>query len=160
VSASCVVPVYSWSVLILFRRMSTWLLALRSWDLIGISAYAQTFAFLESAVLLLALVLLSALLPARFFRHKFVAQGSIIALLASVYAVVLQYKPGIVSSPGALFFGVALYFVSNGVACILIHRYRRLEEIICALVERLMALLYIYIAVTFLSVIVVVFRNI
>lgn len=140
--------------------MSGWLLFLNTWDLIGVLAYAQTFAFLESAILLLVLVLLSVILPARFFKRRFVAQGSVIVFLTSIWAVVLQYKSWTLFSPKAFLFGLALYFVSNGVAYVLIRRYRRLEEFICAFVERLTVLLYIYVTAAFLSIIVVVFRNI
>jgi hypothetical protein len=137
-----------------------WLLFLNPWDLISIFAYTQTFAFLESATVLLVLILLSVILPARFFRRRFVAQGSVMVLLISICAIALQFKPGIILSPKAFLFGLAFYFVSNGVVYMLIHRYRRLEEFMRAFVERLMILLYIYVTVTFLSIIVVVFRNI
>lgn len=140
--------------------MSGWLLALRSWDLLGAFAYAQTFAFVESAMLLLVLILLGAFLPARFFRRRFVAQGSAVVFLASIHAVVLQYRPGMILSPNAFLCALASYLVSSGVACVLIRRYERLGALMCAFVGRLTVLLYVYMAVTFLCMIIVVFRNI
>lgn len=148
-------------MLIFFKKISRrWLLFLNPWDLISIFAYTQIVAFLESAMFLLVLILLGALLPARLFRHRFVAQGSAIVLLTSICAAVLHYKPGTVSSPKALLFGAALYFVFNGVVCVLVRCCRRFEAAICAFAERLTALLYVYVALTFLGVIIVVLRNI
>jgi hypothetical protein len=136
------------------------MLFLRFWDLVGVFAYGQIVAFLESSALLLILLLLSAALPELILRRKFVAQGSVAAFTAIACALVLQYKPEIAGAPGGLFMIAVLYLGSNGLASVLIHRSKRLEEVICAFAERLTALLYIYIAVTLISIVIVVLRNV
>ena len=71
VFAVCAFPVYSWSILSFFDRLPRWLLHLDPWAVIGIFAYAQMFALLESLSLLLVLLFLSAVLPVRLFRNRF-----------------------------------------------------------------------------------------
>ncbi len=160
VFASCVVPIYSWSILAFLKKVPSWLIFLRPWDLISIFAYSQAFALLESAIFLLVLILLSMILPARLFRHRFVAQGSVVMFLAAIYALVFQFKSWTDFSSTVLFLGAVLYLVLNGVAYVLVKRYKRLEQAIHAFVEQLTVLLYFYVPVTLVSVIIVIARNI
>jgi hypothetical protein len=164
VFAACAVPVYSWSIVAFLERMPGWLLFLSLWDLMGAFAYTQAFAFLESAAVLLALILLSVILPARFLRDRFIAQGGMIVFLTVAWAVALRYARGNASvafwSLKTLLLWLVLYSVSVGVPCLLINRYGRLEHIIDALVERLTVLLYFYVPITLLSIVVVILRNI
>ena len=164
--ASCVVPVYSWSILAFLEQMPGWLFYLNAWDVIGIFAYTQAFALLESAMVLFALVLLGAILPARFLRDRFVAQGSMLILLTSGWAIAAQYITIIPFTKYApwhskrFLLGAVLYLASIGVSYVLIRRYRRLEESINSFIERLTVLLYVYVPITFLSIITVILRNI
>ncbi len=157
--ASCVFPVYTWSILMFLRELPAWLLYLSTWDIISVFAYAQTFALLESATILLGLVLWGAILPARLLRDKFVAQGSIGVFLTSGWAIATHI--GIVSvwpSEG-FFLGAVLCLASIGGFYVLIYRYRRVEEALNSLAERLLVLLYVYVPVSLLSVVIVIFRN-
>jgi hypothetical protein len=161
VFGACAVPAYSWTVLILFRRLQSFLTvySLNLWDLIGVLAYALTFAFLESAIYLLSLILLSAILPVRFFRQRFVAHGSVVVLLTAVFAMAFHYRPVTGLSARTFGIGLALYAALNGALYVLIRRYGRLEAFINAFTERLTVLLYVYITLTVLGVTVVVVRN-
>ncbi len=154
VFAACVVPIYSWSILIFFKELPYRLQALPAWDLVGIFAYSQIFALLESGMILLIPVLGAAILPARFLRDRFVAQGSVLVLLTLGWLIVGML--GLFSN----FWWVSLYLISMGLSYILIYRYKRLEQFINSFTERLTVLLYVYIPVTLLSVIIVILRNI
>jgi hypothetical protein len=160
VFAACIAPICSWSILQFLEELRAWLFYLSSWDVISIFAYTQALALLESATVLLIVILLGAILPARFLRDRFVAQGSMVVLLTLGWAIATQYKiiPRGFRPPARKFF--LLYLASIGVSWVLIHRYKRLEESIDSFVERLTVLLYVYIPTTFLSVIIVMFRNI
>lgn len=161
VFAACVFPIYGWSILWFFERLRGWLFFLSFWGVISIFAYTQVFALLESAVVLLVLVLLGAILPARLFRDKFAAQGSIAVLLTVGGGILIQTTKLIPLWPSKrLFLGAVVYLTSIGMSYVLIHRYKRLEEAIYSFIERLTVLLYVYIPITFLSVIIVILRNI
>jgi positive regulator of sigma E activity len=68
---------------------------LNFWDVVGILAYTQTVGLLESAMVLLVLILLGAILPARLFRDEFVAQGSMLVLLTLGWAIAARYTSGL-----------------------------------------------------------------
>lgn len=158
--ACCAVPVYSWTIVFFFRRLQGWLLYLKPWDIVGVFAYAQLSAFLESLVLLCVCIVLSLILPAQLFRRGFVAQGSVMVFLTATLGIVLQYKPSVFSSPAISLLVAALFLALNGMAYVLLRRHRRLEESLVAFAERLMVLAYIYGIVTLGSIGIVVFRNI
>lgn len=160
--ASCVVPVHVWSILNLLREVPAWVLRLSSWELIGVIAYTQAFALLESVMILLILILLGAILPARFFRDRFVAQGSMLVLLTSGWTVAAHYNYETIRLWHAkeFLFWSALCLASVGAPYVLIHRRKRLKEFIYSFAERLTVLSSIYVSIDLLSAIVVVLRNI
>ncbi len=164
--AACVAPVYTWSILAFLEQVPGWLFYLNIWDVISIFAYTQAFAFLESAIVLLILILLGVILPARFLRDRFIAQGSIIVFLTVAWAVAIHYTGFFPFSKYApwyskrFIFGVVLYLVSIGISYVLISHHQRLEQAINSFIERLTVLLYIYVPITGLSAIVIALRNI
>lgn len=165
VFGACAVPVHTWSTLTFFNQMPGWMVYLSTWDLIGAFAYTQAFAALESGMVLLAVILLGAILPARFLRDRFVVLGSVVVLLTLGWAVVARVTGRIPFTSHARWYsrtfllGTVLYSGSIGLSYVLIHRHRRLAEAIYAFMERLAVLLYLYVLVAFLSIIIVVLRN-
>jgi hypothetical protein len=118
---------------------------------------------------LLVLILLSAILPARLLRDRFVAQGSIIMFLTSFWAVALALHdfsvirsedPNKFLTPSEFLLWSVLYLASIGVYWALIRRSKRLEAAVNAVAERLTVLLYVYVSTSLFSVIVVILRNI
>jgi hypothetical protein len=163
VFALCIALVYSWSILMFFEKLPSWLLQLKSWDIIGIFAYTQTFALLESVTVFLVLMLLGAILPARFLKEKFVAQGSMLVLLGAAWAIAVHYDEYmLIRSLTRTKFIVwsVLCLASLGMSSLLLHRYRRVEEAIKSFTDRVTVLLYVYIPVACLSITIVVIRRI
>jgi hypothetical protein len=142
---------------VFFKKVPHWSLFLNTWDMIGVFAYTQVFALLESTMIMLALVFLGVILPARFLRDRFAAHGSMIVLLTSGWVVADQ-------SDVIFFFATllwpSLYLASVGVSYLLIYLCKRLEESMNSFAERLTVLLYVYIPIAFLSVVIVILRNI
>lgn len=149
-------------MLAFFDELPAWLLSLNAWDIAGILAYTQLFALLESAAVLLFLVLLALLLPARFFRDRFVAHSTLLVFLASIWAIAAQSDSTIIPrfSLDTLFLWLGLYLAFAGISYLVIRRSGRLEKGLGAFAERLTVLLYVYLPVTLLSAIIVIIRNI
>jgi hypothetical protein len=107
-------------------------------------------------------MLLAVVLPARLFKKRFVAQASMVVLLTSLWVVLAHYNDQIIGPERLrqLAMWLVIYLVSIGVSYLLIHRYRKLEEIIYSLANRLTVLSSVYIAVGILSALVVLIRNI
>ncbi len=144
--------------------MRGWLFHLNIWDIVGIFSYVMVFAWLESLVVLIVLILLSAILPAGFLRERFVAQSSLAVFLTSGWAIVAQYKAGIAEIlPWTLktfLLGMILYLASIGVSCFLIRLFDPIGDLINSFVERLTVFLYVYLPMTLLSMVIIILRNI
>ena len=159
--AACVFPVCTWAIFAFFEKLPSWLLFLSFRDLVGLFAYTEFFALLESTMVLLAMILLGVILPGRFFRDRFAAQGSTIVLLSAAWGVKLQREAHTIRSWPLKTFVLwsVLYLMSIGVAYLLIHRYERLEQYAIAFAERLTILLYIYVPLSLIGLLVVILLN-
>jgi hypothetical protein len=142
--------------------MPGWLQFLDLWDVASIFAYTQAFALLESALVLLLLIGLCVVLPARFFKNKFAAQGCMAVSMMALWTAVFQSVSAEIRawSIGEFLLWSALSLTAIGVPCVLVYRSRRIERAIRALAERLTVLLYVYVPLGLLSLIVVIARNV
>lgn len=144
--------------------MRGWLFHLNIWDIIGIFSYVIMFAWIESVLVLIVLILLSAILPAGFLRERFVAQSSLAVFLTSGWAIAAHYKAGIGEIlPWTLktfLLGAVLYLASIGVSYFLIRFFEPLEGSINSFVERLTVFLYVYLPMTLLAMVIIILRNI
>jgi hypothetical protein len=108
------------------------------------------------------LILIGILLPSHLLRDKIVAQGTIAVFASSVWAVAVHRSDKMFSSGsrGELLLWFILYLISIGVACALVHRCKRIKELLDSFAERLTVLSCLYVGVDFLSVTILIIRNI
>ena len=162
VLAACIFPIYVWSIIQRLREVPAWILRTTAWELVGVIAYTQAFALLESLVVLTILIFLGMILPARFFRDKFVPLSSMIVFLTAMWAVFAHFNDGYIRlwtiKQFIPWFGV--YVLSIGLGYLVVQRDERLAGSIRALVEKIMVLSYIYVIVGIISVFVIIIRNI
>ena len=78
----------AWTSVAFLWRLSTWLLTLNIGEIFTIFSYAMLTNLLESLIMLLILLVVSALLPPRFLRDDFIVRGTILSmgLLGSLMA--------------------------------------------------------------------------
>jgi predicted transporter len=128
----------------------------------GVVAYAQLFALLESVLLAAALITLGLIFPPKWMANKMVAQSTTFVFITSVWFVALQYNYQVVRafSPVQLLLWVTLYLSSIVFSYFLVRRSERVEAIILSLTKRLAVLAAIYVAFSVFSAVVVVLRNI
>lgn len=169
VFAVCAFPIHVWATLNLLYRVPSWLKQYTIWDAIGITAYHQFFALVETAVIFLILASVGALLPSRLFRSKFVALASMVVLLTSLVVGLARIYVTTLSpaadSPGNISWGYIIavglfYLLSIAFFGWLIHRSEKLESWMHSLANRLAALSMIYLFFGVLSAIIVLIRNI
>jgi hypothetical protein len=163
VFAACAFPIYTWAIVAFLWKLPSWLLFLRASQILAVFGYTQLSALAESLLLLLAILLLSLLLPRRFFRDRFVAQGGMVALVTAAWAIALQLNVEAVTNSLSLrtiALWITLFLVPTATLFLLIHHRPRVAQVIEATVDRLLVLLYIYLPLTLLGVSVVVVRNI
>ena len=90
VLTACAFPIHLWSILSVLRLIPSWAQHNSTWDIIGIVAYTQVFALFETLLLLVCLLLIGAILPARWFRARFVASSGLIVWVAASWTALFQ----------------------------------------------------------------------
>jgi hypothetical protein len=162
VFASCVFPVFSWSIVWYLQKMPGWLPYLSIWKVLSILAYTQAFALFESVMLVFLLIALAAILPARWFKDRFIAQGSVIAFTTALWAILFQIISRATSgwTPTKLFLWLSLFLLSLVLSCVFIHRSKNAAQSVNALAERLSVFFYIYVPLGLVGLVIVIARNI
>ncbi len=159
VFAVCAFPVYSWSIYYFLERMPAWLYYLDSWEVLSIFAYTQVFAFVESLVITLGLLVVAALLPF-CFRCHFVAVASVLALLVTVAAVILQFNDDELRALALIPVLLTVGLMGSVIGLLLlVYRQPQVQQRVEALAERLSVLLYLYLPLSLLGLVIVIMRN-
>ncbi len=160
--AACIFPIQVWSIFNMLKEVPAWILRLSIWDLIGVIAYTQAFALLESLIVLFLLLLLSTVLPWQLFRENFLALSTVVVFFTSTWFILAHFNAETVRLWGARQFipWILVYLFTIGIAYLLVQHFKRLEEIINSFVQRLSLLSFVYIFIDILSVFIVIIRNI
>jgi len=166
--AACAFPVHTWSILILMWELPAWIIRLDLWELLGVIAYTQAFALVESLIILLGMLLLTALLPRKWFRNgaldrnKVVALNTVVVFSVTVWVITAQVNYEVVRtlSMRSLLPWLIACLASIALIYILVYRYKKLETLIVSFVDRLLTLATVYLFMDILSILVIVVRNI
>src|SRR5918995_5025834 len=151
-----------WTSTSFLWKLAAWLLLLNLGEIFTLFAYALAANFFESLVILLMLLALSALLPARFLRDDFLVRGTIlsIGLIGSLMAFVGSHRQfGIGAGLNLLIAPLAVL----GLMAFLLHRssvYQRLRSTAIWLSDRMVVFLFILIPLFSVASIYVIFRNV
>lgn len=162
VFAACVIPVFAWALLVYIDQLPALILRLSIGEIIGVTSYIFALALIESLILIVPVIVLTLLLPARFFKQHFVAVGSVIILISSIWLMYANHNDSYDAewTTVQLLVILAAYLGSLAIPVALVLRFKRVEEIIQAIMERLAVLAYIYVALACLALVVVAIRNI
>jgi hypothetical protein len=159
--AACVFIVYSWAIFAFLDRLPSWVVHQGWWDLIGVFAYAQILALVDSLLPFLVLIVLGAILPGRLLRDCVVAFGSAAVLITAVWSATFQrYSKAMAEWPlQKLVMWAALYGMSIATAYALIYRLQWLKQAVQSVAERLTVFLYLYLPMTAISIFIAAVRN-
>jgi hypothetical protein len=158
---SQLIPVFAWISFLLFSwtlygflyRLSSWLLYLSFVDILSILSYSVVFAFFESVIVLLFLILLSLVLPAHWYRWRFQAQ-SFVNIFILFFVVRISIK-----STNQILLNL-LMLIAFPIINILIIRLEKLNKVIERIEDRFVVFLYVYIPLSGIGLVVVLLRNI
>jgi len=164
VYATAVFVIYSWAVFRSFWKLPSWTFVLDIWEILSVYAYAFVVAFLESIVLLSILLLIGLVLPARWWNDRFTSlsliwliliEGSIMLRLYQIRAPALWNE--FVYNQGSWW---AYTFALGLLLSLVVSRIRWLQRCLELLAEHMVVFLYIYLPLTVISFVVVLFRNV
>jgi hypothetical protein len=161
VFAVCALPVFAWAIFSYLYAFPEFVLRMSIWDLVGTASYTLAYALLESLVITVPLILMAAILPARFFKHHFVAFSSVIVIVSSIWIMYANYHLIDFSDwdLSEILRVLLIYLLSLAIPIALILRYNRIEQIVQAIVQRVAVLVYIYAGLACIGFIIILARN-
>ncbi len=154
------VPVYYWSLLHFFFRVPSWVNYETPGEILVMLAYTLSVNLLESLVVLSAPVILSLLLPAKWFHDRFLPRALILVTLGLGYMIFLDkqirpYSP----FPYELVKWTPVVFVFLFALVYLLEKIDLIGTLLAKLADSLIIFLYILIPASLLSLTVVLIRN-
>lgn len=163
VYALIVTLVFSWTLLASFWKLPSWLFYLNLGQVASVYAYALTFDFIESVLLLTGFILFSLVLPAACWREKFISRSAMLLIvgMASVILSAFQFRDPDVYQQFVAVNGI-WWLVTMGIALPLVWlagRVRWLGRALEVIADRCIIFLFIYMPLTILSIAVVLVRN-
>jgi len=160
VYAIIVILVYGWTIYWALWKLPSWLNFLPLGEIGAIFCYLMATNLMESLLALLGVVIVSMILPQKWFREVFVSRGSILVATMLVSIMVFEYhfdKPADYFNlfplylPWMLILAFFLAFLAGW-----IHIVRKAVE---AFADNAVIFLFLSLPVSLLSVMVVIFRN-
>lgn len=160
VSGMVVFVCYTWTLLGFLNKLSSFLLHFTLGEIANILAFMMAFTLLESLVVTILLVLITATLPAGWLREGFAFKGFIIVIVATITSILFQM---VLNSnfPHPL---VLLLFILApiGLAIALIAKVRSMPKVynlINNIQDRVLIMLFVYVPLGVLSLLFVLYRN-
>lgn len=151
---------YGWTIYWYLWNLPSWLYFMTVGEMLVTFAYGMAVDFFESILVMLAPVLLSLLLPSRWFRDRFVAQGSSLVLFSLIalmqYLGIIIAKQEIPSDIGRI---VLLVITGILILVFIIGRINLLRKIFEEVANRAVIFVYIFLPISAISILVVLIRN-
>lgn len=161
VYAVIVMMVYVWSLFQYFWRLSSWLNFSTLGQVGGIYVYTVAVNFVESLLVLLVLLALSAVLPAAWYSDEFVVKGSTLTLLVLGGLMVFnQTLLEDVLHPSILLPKVLAFAAVTAFLVFLFGRVGFLKKTMEEVANRMTVFLYLWMPITAISILVLLTRNI
>jgi len=164
VLGAVVFAIHSWSVRGFLYNLPSFLLKYRTGEILVVFCYHMAFAFLESLIVMAALLGLSALLPAGLLRRGFIYKGLLVLAAACAAAILLQYSYvsesfAFEGAGRALFWTrVAAGFVVFLLIYLASFKVVSLRKALTWLAEQISVMLFVYLPLDLVGLLVVGFR--
>ncbi len=144
----------------MFWTLPSWLGDMNIWRMLDLAAYILSFTLIESIFFMIGMLLLVLILPAKFFRERFVAQGSVLIVLLGVGAYFTQPQLGDLRTLRNLYLAaIPLLFLAGLLVFIILlsfvfERFEKLADILTTFAERMTVFSYIYLPLGILSLVI------
>jgi hypothetical protein len=160
VLGTIVFAVFSWSIRGFFFVFPSIVMRYAAVEIFAIFSYMMAFAFVESILVFVALVLVSTILPKKWLGEGFSYKGFLIILVGSIAFIRYQtFLGGELPAAKTIFLLAGESILVLICLILLFHFVKRLQAILISITERFTVFAYLYIPLGFLGLIVVVLRN-
>jgi hypothetical protein len=162
-------PIHAWSILMYLRRVPAYQGRMDTATMVGVFAYAQAFALIETAIVTVIVILLALSLPKVFRKRSWTTQGTALTLVAFIWMLpthysirqrIMQFLPGIVVQSMVIFIWLLSFAGAAIRSQALLRSNVRLNARFGALIDRLLPLSAFYLLLDAASILLVLFRNI
>lgn len=163
VFAAAVFPTHLWALIDFLREYPAWIKRMSTAELLGSFSYVMgVFALPDAILLFLGILVLALLLPYRFFREKFAAFGSALALITAVWFIIFHSFPQWLEMRQMVPLGLwaVSYLLIVSFSYFQILRNSRAEALVHNFMSRAVSLAGLYLFIDCLSLIYVFIRNI
>jgi len=159
VLAAALFVVHSWSLRAFFYKVPSFQLYMNIGQIGSVFAYMMAYAFLESLVLTAGLVVVSMLLPGKWYRKGFCYKGFVTIFVGAISAILLQNSISnqYMGMNALLKWGLvtlAVIIILNGLA----HFLSPVRRGLTFLVEQISVMFYLFMPIGFISLLVVAWR--
>ena len=161
VFTTCVLVIQAWAFVNVSREVPAFRLRLTAWEVLGIIAYIQAFALLESLAVLGLTIVAAVVLPGPALREQFTAQASVWVLISAGWALAIHLAPQSLSTWDGLTLMAWLlpYALTLGLSAWLVRRVSLVQRVINAVVGRVTMLAQVYAVIGALGLVIVIIRN-
>ncbi|MAT99384.1 MAG: hypothetical protein CL608_19770 [Anaerolineaceae bacterium] len=162
VFAAAVFPTHLWALVDFLQEYPAWIKRMNTAELLGAFSYMMgVFSLLDAILLFLGVLVLALILPYRFFREKFAALGSALALITAVWFIIFHSFPKWLEMRQLVPLGLwaVSYVLVLGLAYVQIMRNPKAEALVDNFMQRAVTLSALYLFIDFLSLIYVFIRN-
>ncbi len=160
VYAIIVMLVYGWTIYWAFWKLPSWLDFLPLGEIAAIFCYLMATNFIESLLALFGVLVISLILPQKWFRDSFVSRGSVLAASILISIMVFEYhfvKPADYFNKFPSYLPFILLIA--GVLAFLAGWIRIVRKGVEVFAENAVIFIFISLPISLLSLIVVIIRN-
>jgi hypothetical protein len=151
-----------WAIINILRAVPSWVLSRTIWEMIAIISYPLAFALLESVAILAGLVIMAVILPGKFLRENFAAQGSLAGLIATLGMVFAHLYGDTLRVWSFRGFGKYVLILVGIilVTWVLVYFFQGFRKIVDSIAARLTPLSALYLGLDLVAIVIIVVRNI
>ncbi len=154
--------IYCWTLIWFFWKLPSWENFMNMGEIAIVLAYAMTTDFLESMIVFLMPLLICAVLPTKWFKDLFLARSS--SLVISSLAYMMYISSHIASNddsyPTSIVHLIPVIGLLILIMTFLVGRIGLLRKLFEGLADRATIFAYIFLPIGFISLVVVIARNV
>lgn len=159
VYATIVFLIYGWATIAFFWKVPSWLYFMSLGEIAAILSYTFLSSLVECTLILLIFLAASLVLPSRLLSEKFAVRGSIVVYVLTFWVALLNLISLIQLPTGSDFvsFGI-LFLLTVSLGLFLAERFSLVQNLLVKLGNRLTIFLYLWLPLSLLGIVVVLFR--
>ncbi len=163
---------YNWSLMVFFWDLPSFLLRWSAGDILGYAAYQFMFALLESILITIFIAALGLFLPAKYLKNNIRASGTALVIAFVINSVIFKERLAFIdwmadilsmntfTAAQIVIEAWAVSLIILPIGLVLTTKNERVGRVINNFVENLSVLVSLYVILSLLGILVVIFRNV